>query len=233
MTGAEQIAACDAYLGARTGCYAWRRERYRAALHALIAAGLTNEDTVVDVGAGWTEFDYCLRVEGDSRCRYVPVDGCIDGTDLQLWAPPREAEFFVCLEILEHINSPHILVGDMQQRCSKAIVVSTPNPETTDVLGMDPTHKTPISTDDLRGWGFDVEARSFYGQPDDSLFAVWRAPAPTQDGLVLDIPTLAACIEALEFTTDPMAWVADNNVDLADRSAAVAEQLKYRLRSQS
>lgn len=169
-----QITACDQYLAGRTGKYEWREVRYRHALAALERHGLGHDDTVIDVGAGWTEFDYCLRTVGGSRCRYYPVDGCLDGVDLETWQPPRRAEFFVALELLEHLRYPSDLVYAMQDACSKALVVSTPNPETTDVLGMDRTHRTPITTAMLGAWGFRfVEPVSFYGQPNDSLFAVW------------------------------------------------------------
>jgi hypothetical protein len=167
------IASCDAYLGARTGKYEWRRVRYLATLKALHGLGLDDGSTVVDVGAGWTELDACLRVDGGWRGRYIPVDGCIDGTDLEQWEPPREAEFFVALELLEHLDRPVRLVQAMQQHARRGIVVSTPNPYTTDVLGMDPTHRTPIFPATLEELGFMVGAMSFYGQPSDSLLGVW------------------------------------------------------------
>lgn len=176
-TAAEQhIGACDSYLNNRTGKYAWRRVRYLRALTAMQAVGLDHSHTVLDVGAGFTELDYCLRADGQWRGRYVPVDGSIDGTDLDQWTPPRDADFFVALELLEHLHNPARLVAAMQKRCRLGIVISTPNPLTTDVLGMDATHMTPIFADDLNRWGFQhIEPISFYGKPDDSLFAVWIA----------------------------------------------------------
>jgi hypothetical protein len=172
MTADQRIASCDRYLGARTGKYQWRRVRYLAALNALLELGVTHNSTVMDVGAGWTEFDYCLRTDGKLRSRYIPVDGCIDGTDLETWTPSRDVDFVVALELVEHLERPQRLVRALQEH-SKGIVISTPNPETTDVLGMDETHRTPIHRADLIDWGFTVERRSFYGQPADSLFAVW------------------------------------------------------------
>lgn len=172
MTPQEHIASCDGYLAARTGKYEWRRIRYAAALRAMERNGLSHESTVFDVGAGWTEFDYLLRTEGNSRCRYIPVDGCIDGVNLEHWTPPRHADFFVALELIEHLLDPFRLLNEMISACSGAVIVSTPNPLTTDVLGMDETHKTPIFPNDLVEHGFSVEVASFYGQPEDSLFAV-------------------------------------------------------------
>jgi hypothetical protein len=167
----DLIVSCDAYLGARTGRYEWRAIRYRAALEHIQP---DDTDTIVDVGAGWTEFDYCLRAEFGSRCRYIPVDGCIDGTDLEVWTPPREADWFVALELLEHLHDPDRLVAAMQEKARKGIVISTPNPMTTDVLGMDPTHVTPISAARLAGYGFSSTEESFYGMQRDSLLGLWR-----------------------------------------------------------
>ena len=182
------IARADAYLDARTGCYEWRCVRYDAALEAMHAAGLDDSCTVFDVGAGMGEFGVRMHT-GTSvpyedlphrkplpwvRSRYVPVDAAIDGTDLNSWRPPRDAEFFVALELLEHLTKPATLVVEMKLRATRGIIVSTPNPDTTDVLGMDPTHRTPITRAMLEAWGFEVEARSFYGGEDDSLFGVWR-----------------------------------------------------------
>lgn len=170
------IKRCDDYLAARTGKYEWRAVRYRAALSALVAAGISDASTLVDVGAGWTEFDFCLRVDGGLRCRYIPVDGGIDGTDLNYWQPARDADFFVALEVLEHLTAPEWSVRMMKAATTPggAIVISTPNPATTDVFGMDPTHITPITGDMLWDWGFDVSEHAFYGQERDSLFGVWK-----------------------------------------------------------
>lgn len=172
----EMIKRCDDYLAARTGKYEWRRVRYLTGLSALRAAGVNHESTIFDVGAGWTEFDYCLRVDGGLRCRYIPIDGCIDGVDLQHWTPSRKADYFVCLEVLEHLQHPGDLIHQMQIHTEPggAVIISTPNPEITDVLGMDPTHVTPISRAQLEDAGFEVSERSFYGQERDSLFGVWR-----------------------------------------------------------
>lgn len=174
------IESCDEYLDARTGKYEWRARRYRSAIQimrgpAARARGhqLQDSHTIVDVGAGWTELDYCLRAEYGWRGRYVPVDGGVDGTDLNDWVPPRRAEFFVALEIIEHLDHPVRLLDVMKDAATGGVVVSTPNPRTTDVLGMDPTHVSAVPDGVLRAAGFTVEERSFYGQPNDSLFAWW------------------------------------------------------------
>ena len=91
MTWTPTIQSCDSYLDDRTGKYEFRAVRYRAAADWLTASGLTHDMTVVDVGAGMTELDYCLRAEYGWRGRYIPVDGGIDGVNLNAWTPPREA----------------------------------------------------------------------------------------------------------------------------------------------
>ena len=173
------IANCDQYADDRTGKYQWRAIRYRHSIRVMHAIGLTDAMTVFDVGAGMTEFDYCLRGEFGWRGRYIPVDGGIDGTDLNDWTPPREAHWFVALELLEHLNNWELLVKRMQSAATVGIVVSTPNPMTMDVLGMDPTHVAEVHAGDLQRHGFQVEERTFYGgkfsdgKP-DSLFGVWK-----------------------------------------------------------
>lgn len=173
------IQNCDNYMDERTGKYEYRAIRYRAAIDWMIANGLDDSMTVVDVGAGMTEFDFCLRAEYGWRGRYIPVDGGIDGTDLNCWSPPRDAHFFVALELIEHLNEWRTLLTRMQNRATKGVVLSTPNPFTTDVLGMDPTHVTEIYPIELEGYGFTVTEETFYGgvfsggKP-DSLLATWR-----------------------------------------------------------
>jgi trans-aconitate methyltransferase len=172
---AEFIQDCDNYLGERTGCYDYRRERYAPTVEEMLRIGLSDTDTVYDIGAGMTEFDYCLRTEGHFKGRYIPIDGGIDGTDIQNWIPPRKAEFFVALELLEHLENPHTVVRLMQHFCTKGIIISTPNPWTTDVLMMDRTHKCEIFPKMLEDWGFSWRAASFYGKEADSIFGVWEA----------------------------------------------------------
>jgi hypothetical protein len=174
------VQNCDNYMDERTGKYEYRAVRYRHAIEAMYANGLTDGMTVFDVGAGMTEFDYCLRREYDWKGRYIPIDGGIDGTDLNEWDPPREAHWFVALEVLEHLVNWNRLIVMMQGSTTNGIVVSTPNPETTDVIGMDPTHVTEIRRKDLEYFDFEVTEETFYGGvfsktgKDDSLFGIWR-----------------------------------------------------------
>lgn len=170
----SRIAEADAYLAARTGSYAQRCVRYDAALSAMYDAGLGHDSTIVDVGSGWGELAVRLHTFYGSLARYYPVDACLDGTDLDEWFPPRRAEFFVALEVIEHLRDPIRLLEAMQGSATRAVIVSTPNPATTDVLGMDPTHRTEVHRPTLEACGFTVSEKSFYGAKADSLLGVWR-----------------------------------------------------------
>lgn len=178
MTWTPTIGNCDDYLDERTGKYEFRAIRYRHAIEAMFEHGLDDSMTVFDIGAGMTEFDYCIRKEYDWRGRYIPIDGGIDGTDLNNWTPPRDGHWFVALEILEHLTHWRDLVYNMQQSAIKGIVISTPNPRTTDVIGMDPTHVVEIYPQSLFNRAFMVSEQTFYGgtfsngEP-DSLFGIW------------------------------------------------------------
>lgn len=172
------VQNCDNYMDERTGKYEYRKVRYDAAIQWMVDNGLRDGMTVVDVGAGMTEFGFCLMHDWGFNVRYIPVDGGIDGTDLETWIPPREAHFFVALELLEHLQNAYTLLANMKDKATIGVVISTPNPKTTDVIGMDPTHVREIRANELRFFGMKVEERTFYGgvfsdgKP-DSLFGTW------------------------------------------------------------
>lgn len=178
MTWTPTIQNCDNYMDERTGKYEYRAVRYKRAIEEMYRHGLDDSMTIFDVGAGMTEFDYCLRSTYGWRGRYIPVDGGIDGTDLNEWKPPRDAHWFVALELLEHLTHWPTLMVNMQAAAKSGIVISTPNPRTTDVIGMDPTHVCEIKPEALDVFGFKVTEETFYGgvfsngEP-DSLFGVW------------------------------------------------------------
>ena len=171
----------DTYLSQRTGTFEKRAVRYRAALRSLIDLGLNDSSTVYDIGAGWTELDITLRVEGEWKGRYIPIDLGLDTThDLERWTPPRPADYAVALEVLEHLADPWRLIAELQDTVT-AIVVSVPNPRTVDVLAIDDTHQTVITAADLAARGFTVREELFYGGvysagEKDALFAVWQRP---------------------------------------------------------
>lgn len=178
MTWTPTVQNCDNYLDERSGKYEYRAVRYRAAIDWMIAMGLDDSMTVMDVGAGMTEFDYTLRAEYGFRGRYIPVDGGIDGTDLNHWMPARASHFIVALELMEHLTEWEKLTFSLQRASIRGLVLSTPNPLTTDVIGMDPTHVCEVHREQLEDKGFYVTEETFYGgvfsdgKP-DSLFATW------------------------------------------------------------
>lgn len=179
----DVFGVADDYMSERTGRFEYRAVRYRAALEAMQEHGLSHNHTVYDIGAGWTELDAVLRVDGGWRGRYIPVDFGTDGTNLESWVPPRHVDFAAALEIIEHLYHPWRLVEALKN-AAPVVVISVPNPETCDVMGMDADHKSIITREDLEAHGFVVQTRTFYGgvysngEP-DSLLAVWSRPADT------------------------------------------------------
>lgn len=165
-----RVEEADAYLAARTGTYEFRCQRYRAAAEILKGWGLDDTHTVMDVGAGWTEFDACLRIEYGWKGRYIPVDACVDGRDVAVSGLPRTADFIVCLELIEHLRAPLAFLALLKDS-ARGVVLSTPNPATTDVLAMDSTHQTPVREVELLKRGFQTKVCSFFGNPDDSILA--------------------------------------------------------------
>jgi hypothetical protein len=145
----------------------------------MLDSGLTDGMTVVDIGAGMTELAYCLMNEYGLRIRYIPVDGGIDGTDLNNWTPKRMAHFYVGLEILEHLQDPYDVARKMRLHSDIGTVFSTPDPAYCDVLAMDATHTQAIDKSRMEMLGFSIESRKFYGgyysnDQNDSLFGTWR-----------------------------------------------------------
>lgn len=173
MPGDAAVTTWTGYLRDREAAYAKRAPRYQRTAQILAAGGLDDRHTVVDVAAGWTELDFCLRTELRWRGCYIPVDGAIDGIELEDWVPSQPAEWFVALEILEHLRDPERLARALLAVATKGVVISTPNPAKVDVLIMDPTHVTPIGQDQLAGWGFEVEPCSLYGVVDHDGLVAW------------------------------------------------------------
>ncbi|MFF3669080.1 hypothetical protein [Microtetraspora malaysiensis] len=169
----DRVQRCEEYIRRPRRPYAERKARYQAAADRLYLGGLSNLDILVDVGAGLTELDVCLRVEHGWRGRYVPVDGWLDGVDLNTWEPDRCFDWFAALEILEHLNEPGRLVEVLQKHATRGLVVTTPNPDVWDVLAMDSTHVTPISRAMLEEWGFQTTLHTFYGKYQDGLTGLW------------------------------------------------------------
>ncbi len=174
-TTEQHLQDCRDYLSSRRSCYSFRCRRFKAVADALSTMGLCDADMLVDVGAGRCDFDYYyLRKTRNWRGRYVPLDGAIDGINLEDWNPTVQPEWFTAIEFIEHLDKPLRLVQALQQSARKGIVLTTPNPHTTDVLGMDYTHRSEVWPFMLESTGFAVKSVSLFGKPGDTLLATWK-----------------------------------------------------------
>lgn len=163
---------CRAYLDERTSTYESRSRRYRVVADALLRMGVQEGDAVVDLGAGTCDLAYYLHKNGQ-YVRYVPVDGCIDGTDLNNWTPVK-ADAFTLVEVLEHLEHPLDLLQTLKWSARKGIVLTTPNPDCVDVLGMCHDHITEIHPYMLEDLDFKVKRLSLYTLGGgDTLLGVW------------------------------------------------------------
>jgi hypothetical protein len=182
QTDSNHYDECNSYLSARTGTYEFRCKRYAAVAEALqkIRGDILLASIVVDYGAGRCEFGRYLRNKFPKRgIKYWPLDGSIDGIDLSEKIPNIESGYGVAIEFLEHLPNPEYAFYQICNNSEIGVVITTPNPRTTDVLGMDRTHKTAISKQDLEKWGCEVQETelfgdSRFGNPADTLLGVWR-----------------------------------------------------------
>lgn len=138
------------------GTYQDRVQEYRLVTNTLLEMGLENGDLIVDIGAGSCDMDQWLRTGAGWQGRYVPIDGATTGTDLGRWIPTIPADWFVCIETLEHIAQWDVLLCAMLPLARKGVVVTTPNAATVDVLSTDPTHCSPIFAYQLEQLGMTV-----------------------------------------------------------------------------
>ena len=104
---------------------------------------------------------------------YAPVDAVLDGTDLENWNPPR-ADYFVAIEVVEHIHDPWALIISMTNAARNSVVLTTPNSEVIDVITCDPTHVSIVPALELWDMGYTVTKHSWFGKPEDSLLA-WKS----------------------------------------------------------
>jgi hypothetical protein len=165
----ERFNQAEAYLRSRTGTYAWRCVRYNKVYDLMRWMRLTNDDLIIDVGAGYGDFDFFLRYEKHFTGRYLPVDAALDGTNLNTWKPRVKASFIVSLETLEHLKNPHRMMRLMRDWSLKGCVATTPNADVVDVLAMDVTHVSPLSWLDFADLGWQSYASQCFGSQNDSL----------------------------------------------------------------
>lgn len=170
FTQEERIQFWDTYLDARTGTYEFRCRRYDAVIDRLLVMGMRRADTILDLGAGRMEFARRLRERGHLGM-YVPVDGSIDGTDLNTWEPPDHVDWGVAIEVIEHLHVPNALMAKAKIAARYGIVITTPNPDAVDVLALDPTHITPVSIADLAQWGYEHQTQMLFTDVDDTIIA--------------------------------------------------------------
>lgn len=170
----EQIRRmCAEYQTKRTGTYEFRCRRYKAVTSKLWAMGLRLGDTIVDIGAGMCEFDHYLRTTERWSGIYQPIDGVVDGTNLEMWRPKCHAHFFTCIETIEHLNDPDRMLRIMERFATKGAVLTTPNAQVVDVLGMDETHLHAFVYHDFFDRGWEVTEQNLFGSEGDTLVA-WR-----------------------------------------------------------
>jgi hypothetical protein len=158
----------DAYLNNRTGTYGFRCQRYDAVIDQLRVMGMRDADSIADIGAGRMEFARRLRERGHVGM-YVPIDGVIDGTDLNTWDPVDHTDWVVSIETIEHLHKPEHFLMKAKVMARYGVVVTTPNPDHVDVIALDPTHVSPVSIRDLGQWGFEYEERSMFTKDKDTI----------------------------------------------------------------
>ncbi|MCC6743414.1 MAG: hypothetical protein IT175_06100 [Acidobacteria bacterium] len=175
MTTAGARARWLAYIKARPHSYEFYcAQRYDPVIDCLVRLGLRAGELVYDVGAGMCDLGRRM-VERGHYPRYVPVDGSIDGTDLETWAPAVTADFFVAVETLEHLRDPWRLVGEFERWATVGAVITTPNPEVVDVRSLDGTHVSELRPNELVGRGWTAHRISMFGTEGDSVLATWSA----------------------------------------------------------
>jgi len=170
-TQVSRIESYDAYLGKRSSTYERRCARYSVAAEPLV---LLDTDTLVDIGAGWTEFDAYLRTVLHWRGRYQPLDAALDGIDVEQWLPKRSYDWMVAIELVEHLYKPLEFLRRIEPMTNKGIVLTTPNPVCTDVLGMDEDHKTPVSIEDLHSLGYTVRTKNIFTPQAPDTIVAWK-----------------------------------------------------------
>lgn len=167
----ERRATWLDYLAERTGTFHYRVRRYSAVARELERLGLTDGDLIYDVGAGMCEFAKYLYGMGWTG-RYVPIDGSIDGTNLDWWVPTISADFVVAIETVEHLVDPQRFFTLAMQFSTKGAVVTTPNAEVVDVKALDRTHVHALSRFSFP-LSWKVRTEQFFNRDDDSLLASW------------------------------------------------------------
>lgn len=176
MPQSEHYSACNDYLDSRQGTYEFRCRRYGVIADKLELMGLSEGDIIVDMGAGRCEFGRYLRERFPKLgLYYIPFDGAIDGINLEDGVAPIFADFYVAIEVIEHLSVPEKLLSDMATHARKGIAVTTPNADCVDVLKMDITHKTPINTARLLRFGCVTQPLMMFTEDRLDTIVAWKA----------------------------------------------------------
>jgi 2-polyprenyl-3-methyl-5-hydroxy-6-metoxy-1,4-benzoquinol methylase len=172
-TNADTIQqTCRVYQANRVSDYEFRCIRYDAVIDKLMELGMTDGETLLDVGCGRGELKQRLG-ERNIFVRYEGIDGALNGVDLNKWFPYYQHDWVVAIEVIEHLYDPMRILRDYVDMCSQGVVITTPNPRTVDVLGCDPTHVSVITPPMLAICGYKHKEVSLFKKPGDSLIG-WR-----------------------------------------------------------
>lgn len=161
------------------GTFEQRVPEYYTVGKYLNYLGLKDDDLVVDVGAGTCDMDHYLRTRTGWRGRYLPIDGATHGIDFnevepEDYLPKSHADFYVCIETLEHVYEPRKLAEAMLSRATRGVIVTTPNADIVDVIAADSTHVYAIHPEELKEWGFSVIKVTFNDRGEgDTLVGIW------------------------------------------------------------
>lgn len=150
-----------------------RSRRYQAVRENLHYMGFNQGDIVYDLGAGMCDFARYMYQHGE-QFRYVAIDGGIDGIDLEYdfdFNSLGAGAWFVMIETIEHLMCPLEFLERMSHY--GAAVVTTPNPARTDVLALDPTHKSSVSYQDFVDLGYLPNYESIHYE-EDTILATYQ-----------------------------------------------------------
>lgn len=165
------VRTCPSY-----GTQQDRVPEYELAWDVMRRGNVTDYDLIVDIGCGDQGLDLYLRRLAGFCGQYLGIDGSIQGIDFSdYYIPDHRADWFVCLEVIEHVKHPIPMLRHMLRRADKGVIITTPNPDVVDVLAVDPTHVSPVSIDMLESQGMDCSTYTLNpGRGEGDTILAWR-----------------------------------------------------------